>query len=313
MLCGVTAPVAFAFGILGIRDSKRTGSGRGPSLAAIVISGIVMVGLGAATVSLWGTAEDQPPTATAEESGEASRPTPSASQDRTRSALVGTVTGYSEDNESVVVDGTKYIELDLISVVSRDDCDATSIDWKDKAVQAKKTLLPVGQRVLIAWSEPPTTKYGLEAEDGLEGIGFLHLLPETSDIPEVAPPRSSANELLVRTGYWMPDDFGISDPGEYSKATYKLSKDRYMTPVQNKYAPYLVKAGNSARKTKSGNYEKCFGPFATRQEETAWYAAEADRIVAEGEAEAERDRKNRPPGPPVYCRDGDGDGICFED
>jgi hypothetical protein len=91
-------------------------------------------------------------------------------------------------------------------------------------------------------------------------------------------------------------------------AKYVSSSPEYLSQTQERYIPYLFEAGNRARTTQAGALGVC-SILALDYEIDSFY-----QKVTYYRNDEEKNRlwwieRNKP----VYCRDGDGDGICFED
>ena len=170
------------------------------------------------------------------------------------------------------------------------------------ARDALEKTLPIGQRVLVVLSN-----YENGSLVGDESEGFIHIL-ESGDTPKVSPPADSVNERLILTGYWVPEGFGIEFDEYNFNAKYVSSYSNYLSQIQEGYIPYLFEAGNKARTAQVGALPIC-SILALDYEIDTFY-----QKVSYYRNDEEKDRlwwieQNKP----VYCRDGDGDGICFED
>lgn len=210
--------------------------------------------------------------------------------------FIGTVTGYETDYDfspvsRVVVDDAP-VDLDLIwtyAAACPGDVDET------RAIQEKEKLLAVGTEVLVLRTDP---------ED--ENKGVIHLLSQINDDEMFS---GSANERLVATGYWAPSGEPFNeDEVAYSSAAMYTLNDLPITEAQAIYAPYILAAANLTRAGLTGGQGECIETNLVREEE--------DRRYREESEERERqfwidfnNRQNSGGG----CRDGDGDGICYED
>jgi hypothetical protein len=228
----------------------------------------------------------------------------------TENSFIGRVTGYGVDTRSyggddegtVYVDG-KRVDLDLIWPYSANCMERELLqdDAFSSARDALEQILPIGQRVLVILSNYENGKWV-----GDETEGFIHIL-EDGDVPEVSPPADSVNERLVLTGYWVPHGMGIEFDAYAFNATYGAFNPDYLSQIQEEYLPHIFEAGNKARSQFVGATAIC-SALALDYEIDDFYISvsysrddeENDRLV--------RIERNKP----VYCRDGDGDGICFE-
>jgi hypothetical protein len=323
VLCCFTAIPGLILGLRGLRESRVTGKGRGQSIAAITVSaallalfggGAVVVMLTSPRTEVHGAQAEATANAGGEESeGASSGRSPADSSSRT----IGVVTGYTDvyGDPGIVLDGGTDVALDLITPMSPYDCDGFS-GSEAKAVKAMKSLLPIGQRVVVVWSDTPGPLLG----DYVQGLGFVHLLQPSTDTPTPAPPLKSINEELVGSGYWTLAHDSIDTPGEFSRLKFVYSKTWNITPVEEQYVPLLIKAANKARTVRAGHNMTCIGPFATPAKKAAYAAAQQRalekewrrRLAADQRRQAAEQRRQQN-SPDAYCRDGDGDGICFED
>ena len=169
------------------------------------------------------------------------------------------------------------------------------------ARDALEKTLPIGQRVLVILSNYENGEWV-----GDESKGFIHIL-EDGDDPEVAPPADSVNERLVLTGYWVPHGMGVEFDAYDFNATYGVLNPEYLSQIQEEYAPHIFEAGNKARSHFTGAMPIC-STLALDYEIDFFY-----KQVAAFRNDEEKNRlwwieRNKP----RNCRDGDGDGICYE-
>ena len=238
--------------------------------------------------------------------------TPAANQSQkiTENSFIGRVTGYGVDtrsyggdDESTVYVDNKRVDLDLIWPYSA-GCMEREMVQDDAFASARDALeqtLPIGQRVLVILSNYENGEWV-----GDENKGFIHIL-EDGDDPEVAPPADSVNERLVLTGYWVPHGMGIEFDKYDFNATYGTLNPEYLSQTQEEYAPHIFDAGNKARSLLTGAMPIC-SALALDYEIDFFY-----KQVAAFRNEEEKNRlwwieRNKP----RNCRDGDGDGICYE-
>lgn len=224
---------------------------------------------------------------------------------------IGTVTGYGVetqgyggDYQNTIYVDNKRVDLDLIWPYSTDCMEEELL--RDKAYSsardALEKTLPIGQRVLVVLSN-----YENGVLVGDQSKGFIHIL-ESGDILKVSPPADSVNERLILTGYWVPEGMSIEFDDYDFNAKYGSFNADYLSQTQERYIPFLFEAGNKARSEHSGATHIC-STLALDYEINIFY-----NEVSYSRNDEEKNRllwieRNKP----VYCRDGDGDGICFED
>jgi len=210
--------------------------------------------------------------------------------------FIGTVTEHDPyDIHQLTVDQAD-VSLNLIGPVDG-GCFTVEPSLREQARAAKEALLPVGARVLV-----------VRADDSGDWA-FLHLLPAGSDTPEPARPAASANEQLVSGGYWEPSGYELADDDSDTQAAFGVRSAEVLSPVQAEYAPLIVAAGNATKAARTTGYVTCLAE-AEKQEAELDAAREEARRQAE---DYDRRRRQSGGGGSGYCRDGDGDGICYED
>lgn len=214
--------------------------------------------------------------------------------------FTGRITGFAlnEDGFPAVLVDSALVTLDLVQPLTP-SCEGDEYSAAQKKLEEQ---LPVGQRVLVVMSD----KYELN--------GFIHVLSETSNDPAVAPPADSVNEILVSTGWWVPDSMaggvGVTGYGPetlafeaYEPLSYPAESPRVV------YAPRIADAGNEATAAYTGTVGECLRAAETERDAdvASWekFQRESEQRIAEAEL---RLRENRY----TYCRDGDGDGVCNE-
>jgi len=236
-------------------------------------------------------------------------PTTNAS-DIAEGQFIGVVTGYGVetqgfggDDESTVYVDEKRVDLDLIWPYSAGCMERELVQAKafSSARDALEKTLPIGQRVLVIKSNFENGEWV-----GGQSEGFIHKL-EKGDSPKVTPPAGSVNELLVLTGYWVPLDKGIDFDAYDFNAKYSAFEPDYLSATQESYVPYILEAGNKARENQSGATPIC---------STLALDYQIDFFYKQVSAFRNDEEKNRlwwvERNKPRNCRDGDGDGICFE-
>lgn len=221
----------------------------------------------------------------------------------------GIVTGHlaPEDDYGTACDDTLCVRVDdatvnlsLIGLFGASCYEFAPAEEEAKAVAAKVDLLPVGTRVRVVRTEPG---------DNYEG--FIHILPEAE--PLVAGPEGSVNQQLVEGGYWMPKPYSVFNDGAVRwahEALFRVKDGAILTPVESTYAPLIVEAGNLSRVGGIGGQAICVEQLAQK----AIHDAELEKLLEESNRRTELWHqewlRNHPNG--VQCRDGDGDGRCYE-
>ncbi len=236
-------------------------------------------------------------------------PTTNAS-DVAEGQFIGVVTGYGVetqsfggDDESTVYVDEKRVDLDLIWPYSAGCMERELVQAKafSSARDALKKILPIGQRVLVVKSNFENGEWV-----GDQSEGFIHKLEE-GDSPKVTPPAGSVNELLVLTGYWAPMEKGIAFDAYDFNSKYGAFEPDYLSATQEKYIPYILDAGNKAREKQVGATPICSTLALDYQIDFFYKQVSAFRNDEE-ENRLWWVERNKP----RNCRDGDGDGICFE-
>ncbi|WP_146084966.1 PASTA domain-containing protein [Rathayibacter sp. AY1E4] len=218
--------------------------------------------------------------------------------------FTGTVTGFARDTalsiSTVIVDGRPVL-LDLVDPLAP-SCGAPVSGGLDQARAVLDEQLPIGQSVLVVSSDERSAK------------GFIHVLPSGSSLPVIDPPADSVNERLVRSGWWAPSssvmDGGVgvsgvgADPVAFTPYVAKVP----LSSEAAAYVPPIVAAGDEVvanyvgtvgdcRRSAEVDVENYIEVSRKNEEERRAYLAEVDRRIANGE---------------FTCRDGDGDGVCYE-
>ncbi|MFS0853920.1 PASTA domain-containing protein [Microbacterium sp. 179-I 3D4 NHS] len=215
--------------------------------------------------------------------------------------FTGVVTGYREEDQqgpSTVYIDDRQVELDLVTPVAPLCADPSSTEIVE-ALGALKTTLRIGQRVLVVMSDPDTDD------------GFVHVLPDGANEPGVARPADSANEQLLRTGWWVPE--GLSGgPGLYGDYNAPASYEPYSyeasgNSVRDDYAPLLAAAAEETAANYVTGAGDCRRAAEAEAEEWRRRAVDSAESVERFRREQEQRRTQG-----TYCRDGDGDGICHE-
>jgi len=228
----------------------------------------------------------------------------SANQHFQEDAFVGVI---AENNSSMFPDRIQVdaadVILDMIAPLG-DDCYNASDKLRALAIAAKVKMLPIGQRVLVVRANSGTN----------EDRAFVHLLDGDATVPTPPPPVQSVNEMLVATGFWVPDGFYLENTEPTAKIAYAIGERTWLTAVQTRYAPLILSAGNRARTARVGGQSRCLNEIEADAAAAAAASAEAEREYAKWKRDYEAWIAYRIAHPGTgYCRDGDGDGICYED
>lgn len=211
--------------------------------------------------------------------------------------FTGVVTGYGEAGEglptTVMVDEA-VVELDLIQPVP-DACNS-AVGYAG-ALQAKEQTIPLGTRVLVERAE-------LQGGDA-----YLHLVE--ADVPAAGTTAGSVNELLVRSGWWTPESAFQGGLGsQYDDVIFVgFQPASWWSQTRLAYAQSIAAAGNEVTPhTSEGGIAECRRIAETDQAAFALVEAERKREFDRWYAEYER----RVEAGYYSCRDGDGDGVCYE-
>lgn len=243
-------------------------------------------------------------------SSEESTSSGNKSQSAQANQFIGKVTaygantqGYGGDDESTIYVDKKRVDLDLIWPYSAGCMEREILQDKafSSAREALEKTLHIGQRVLVVYSNYENGEWV-----GDQSKAFVHILTD-GDKPKVSPPADSVNERLVRTGYWVPLSTGIDFDTYDFNATYSAFNPDYLSQIQEDYVPHILDAGNAARTQQSGSMPIC-STLALDYQIDFFY-----KQVAAFRNDEEKNRlwwveRNKA----RNCRDGDGDGVCYE-
>jgi len=208
--------------------------------------------------------------------------------------FVGTIT-ESGDARTVVIDSA-VVELDLIWTYDASCMNGEGLDLSE-AFAVKKRELPVGTKVLV-----------VRGND--QDRGFIHILDATGR-PSQEPPSDSVNERLVASGWWAPEGTSFNFQEIQNGESSDYVSDGDLAETQSRYASLIVAAANTARVAQAGGSIVCLQQAAEYQAEFAISQAESDRRRAIAE-EYVREIERRIANGSFSCRDGDGDGRCYE-
>lgn len=216
-----------------------------------------------------------------------------------------------KNNEGVIETAYDAVELAFVAPRVLAECgEQFAPKISETPRQVLERILPLGSRVLAIRQEPDD--WGREF--------FLHLLPLESSNASDMPPNNSVNEMLVKTGAWVPFSYWMDvtpyegmdiyiarggDVREYDTEFSIEGMEFLADGYTGQYLDLIIAAGNTALlETVPG--EQCRDSF--------------NKLLAFEIKEQEKDDEeyrrwlieynNSSNG---YCRDGDGDGICYED
>lgn len=171
----------------------------------------------------------------------------------------GWVFGYNDRYYATQVDvmtsyGLITAELDLIKPVTDwcyDDNRSGENDLSNRALGMRDELAAAGTPVRLVMSKP----------QGANKV-FMHRLSDSGAVRDGTPPVDSVNELLVKSGYWIPSIMGVDD-SDYKvtprsrtwKTTYSVAGS--LSPLQESYKTRIVDAANAARTQNVGPLGAC--------------------------------------------------------
>ena len=170
--------------------------------------------------------------------------------------LEGWVVGYNDEYspESITLltnFGEIRLSLGLIEPITN-WCQDETFPGQDPALlalQAVKDTLPLYTPVRAVLGEV-----------GRYDATFMHRLDSSGNLIDGPEPENSVNELLVETGYWIPDAVGI-DESEMKidplKRKWLISKNNFLSPSELVYAKLIVAAANSLRLDKTNPLGIC--------------------------------------------------------
>ena len=216
-------------------------------------------------------------------------------------------TDYDGEQES---DESDSIKLAMVMPYDPKTCGAVDRYAHARALKELKLRLPIGKKVLVIRTE-------LSAD-----YGFFHEIDAHTQQPNPIPPIESINEDLVSTGTWVPDSDAQSIDRPYDVNDVSISEPDFASPkpvikydvhsnwysgedFEEAYYSRIMRAANKALKYTATGRE-CQIRYRKYVRVVVAAAIKAQR---KQEAEIKKQEQNSF----VYCRDGDGDGICFED
>ncbi len=159
--------------------------------------------------------------------------------------LDGWVFGYADryrpaDMQVMTRYGLADVTLAMITPIDYwcDDDSRTEDELKNLALGARDRLLPIGLPVRLMLAAKNTNDV------------FMHRLTSSGELADGAAPQGSANEQLIRTGYWIPDIFGVSDYDltvDPSTRTWKVTDTLTPTTLEVEYRDLIITAANETR------------------------------------------------------------------
>lgn len=222
---------------------------------------------------------------------------------------------FSETGEVAREERTDAVRLDMVMPFIPGSCGGSDQDAEREARAALGRLLPIGSMVLAIRG----------GDDARAEDRFLHVLATPESLPDPPPPAGSVNEALVATGTWVLDnsryyynerpfdaqsvyssiigpEFRAPEPiTEYDPSGVYFEQGDY----GREYSDRILEAANEALRSSSPGLA-CRDAYAVFVKNEVKQARKDDREFREWQAELDRQRKT------WTCRDGDGDGICFE-
>jgi len=222
---------------------------------------------------------------------------------------------YSGTNEVAREDRTDAVRLDMVMPFVPGSCGGSDRNAELEARGALERLLPIGSTVLAIRG----------GEDARAEDRFLHVLATPESIPDPPPPAGSVNEALVATGTWVPDGtryYYDDRPFDAQSVSSSIIGPKFQAPEPitqydpsavyfkpndygRKYSDRIIEAANEALRSTTPGLA-CRDAYSAYVENEVKQAKKDDREFREWQAEMERQRES------WTCRDGDGDGICFE-
>lgn len=195
--------------------------------------------------------------------------------------VVGYGDKYSPNNVTLL---TLYGEVTLkLAMIEPIDnwCNAEAypqIDLVDKAMVERNALLTNRQKVRAV----------LAAGTQNNSV-FIHRLDSSGQFTDGEAPAGSVNELLVRSGYWIPEVSGVTESEEKIdplKRTWSSTPSDGYSQAELAYIPLLVAAANEMRTVSTNPIFVCIAA-----EKVHWDAVLAPyyKKLAEQEAEVDVD------------------------
>jgi hypothetical protein len=202
--------------------------------------------------------------------------------------------GYNAHKTLIVKTGFGDLQIELAMVdLARDWCrleDHSALE--QGALQARDQLFEPNMKVRLV---KPKYLYGDE--------WFVHRLSEDGTPRDGEPPVGSTSELLVKSGYWVPDHSDVSYKIEdrYQNVSEQTWEIRESTNLElREYAQLLADAANQAKQEPNQELSSC---LIAKQNEVI--EARNDLARQNAEDQAERDRRNA-----LYLDGGGGGKDC---
>ena len=202
------------------------------------------------------------------------------------SLVEGVFVGYSDDYDGhkkiVVKTGFGEITAEFAFIdIAYDWCapDFESEKLRQLAIEARDALFVEGMNLRLV---KPEYLYG--------DSWFIHRLDEQGMPIDGEPPVGSVSELLVSTGYWVPDDYNVilrsKDYGQsIDTRSWKTRGAGYWEDDLVQYAKLIAKAANEAKKDPNKQLSACLAAKQDRVNKynNTWGASNSD---------SDKDRRN---------------------
>lgn len=161
---------------------------------------------------------------------------------------------YAKNVEILTQYGLVSTKLAMVKPVTDWCYDGSSGDeaaLSTRALSVREDLIPVGTPVRAILARP-----------GQSNDVFIHRLTTTGLYRDGNPPVDSVNELLLKSGYWIPDIQGTSDMDLKISPRDRTWKVEYQSPIapnalEQSYKTRIVQAANETRAAKTGAMFEC--------------------------------------------------------
>ena len=161
---------------------------------------------------------------------------------------------YAKNVEILTQYGLISTKLAMVKPVTDWCYDGSSGDeaaLSAKALNTREGLIPVGTPVRAILARP-----------GQSNDVFIHRLTTTGQFRDGTPPVDSVNELLIKTGYWIPDIQGTSDMDLKISPRDRTWKVEYQSPIapnalEQSYKTRIIQSANETRVAKTGAIFEC--------------------------------------------------------
>lgn len=202
------------------------------------------------------------------------------------SLVEGVFVGFSDDYDAhkkiVVKTGFGEITAEFAFIdIAYDWCapDYESEKLRQLAIEARDELFVQGMNLRLV---KPEYLYG--------DRWFIHRLDQNGLPIDGQPPEGSVNEMLVKTGYWVPDDFDIvmrakNRSQSIEDQAWKVRGSDYWNDDLVQYAKLIAKAANQAKKSPNKQLGAC---LESMQDEVDEY----NNSVAVSNSNNDKDRRN---------------------